>query len=62
MVKTFSLKQITAAPVQYTTGGEVLGWGLRNVVGMAEEPVSGNVVSGVLPLFRTSFNTLTPNQ
>ncbi|EHA52621.1 hypothetical protein MGG_04936 [Pyricularia oryzae 70-15] len=45
MIKTFSLKQITAAPVQYTAGGEVLGWGLRNVVGMAEDPVSGNVFS-----------------
>lgn len=62
MIKTFSLKQITAAPVQYTAGGEVLGWGLRNVVGMAEDPVSGNVVSAVLPLFSRSFKTLTPNQ
>lgn len=45
MIKTFSLKQVGQTAAPYTTGGEVLGWGLRNVVGMGEDPVSGNVWS-----------------
>jgi hypothetical protein len=28
----------------YQTGGEVLAWGLRNVVGMTEDPVYGGFV------------------
>lgn len=30
--------------VQYTDG-DVMGWGLRNSVGIAQDPVSGNIVS-----------------
>jgi len=41
MIKTFSIKQIMASPAVYTTGGTVLGWGLRNIVGMGEAPDGG---------------------
>ncbi|KAK3373654.1 soluble quino protein glucose/sorbosone dehydrogenase [Lasiosphaeria ovina] len=45
MIKAFSISKISAASVAYATGGEVLGWGLRNIVGMGEHPVSGGVWS-----------------
>jgi glucose/arabinose dehydrogenase len=45
MIKQFSIKQIMATPTTYTGGGEVLGWGLRNIVGMGEHPISGAVYS-----------------
>ncbi|KAK3372679.1 soluble quino protein glucose/sorbosone dehydrogenase [Podospora didyma] len=45
MIKMFSIKQISATPVTYNAGGEVLGWGLRNIVGMGEHPINGGVWS-----------------
>ncbi|KAK4234508.1 L-sorbosone dehydrogenase [Achaetomium macrosporum] len=45
MIKTFSISQGLQTAHQYTTGGEVLAWGLRNVVGMTEDPISGGVWS-----------------
>ncbi len=45
MIKAFSIKQITQAPATYTTGGEIIGWGLRNIVGMGEDPIFGGVWS-----------------
>jgi glucose/arabinose dehydrogenase len=45
MIKSFSIKSIMSTPATYTTGGEVLGWGLRNIVGMGEDPMYGGVVS-----------------
>jgi len=50
MIKTFS---ISGSNQQYTTGGEVLGWGLRNIVGLTEDPFGG-VVSFSLPLSYSS--------
>ena len=45
MIKSFSIKQIMQTPATYTTGGEIVGWGLRNIVGMGEDPVHGGVWS-----------------
>jgi glucose/arabinose dehydrogenase len=44
MIKTFSISQGMQTAHQYATGGEVLGWGLRNVVGLTEDPIHGGVV------------------
>lgn len=45
VLKMFSLSQATSAPIDFNTGGETLGWGLRNLVGLDEDPVYGGVVS-----------------
>lgn len=45
MIKTFSISQGMQSAHQYNTGGEVLAWGLRNVVGMTEDPNYGGFVS-----------------
>ncbi len=44
MIKMFSIRAIMAAAVNYSSG-ETLGWGLRNVVGMGEDPIHGGVWS-----------------
>jgi len=31
--------------INYASGHDVLGWGLRNIVGMGEDPVHGVVVT-----------------
>lgn len=34
-----------STPYDFTTGGRILGWGLRNSVGVAEEPLMGGIYS-----------------
>ncbi|KAK4211854.1 L-sorbosone dehydrogenase [Rhypophila decipiens] len=41
MIRTFSISEGLTSVHQYTTGGELLGWGLRNIVGMGEDPLGG---------------------
>ncbi|KAK4098069.1 soluble quino protein glucose dehydrogenase [Parathielavia hyrcaniae] len=41
VIKAFSISQGMQTAHNYASGGEILGWGLRNVVGMAEDPVYG---------------------
>ncbi|KAL0576748.1 hypothetical protein V5O48_005238 [Marasmius crinis-equi] len=45
-IRIFNLTQLAGAalPVPYTSG-EVLGWGLRNSVGVTEDPTNGNIWS-----------------
>jgi len=43
-LRTFSIAKTSQASVAYTAG-TVLGWGLRNSVGVAENPVTGGIVS-----------------
>ena len=58
MIKTFS---ISGSNQQYTTGGEVLGWGLRNIVGLTEDPFGGVVRFSLLrPLLLLHTTTNTP--
>jgi glucose/arabinose dehydrogenase len=45
VIKTFSISQAMTKAIDYASGGDTLGWGLRNVVGMGEDPVYGGVVS-----------------
>ncbi|OIW26202.1 soluble quino protein glucose dehydrogenase [Coniochaeta ligniaria NRRL 30616] len=45
MIKSFSISRATSTVIDYVSGGEVLGWGLRNIVGMGEDPVYGGVWS-----------------
>lgn len=47
MIKQFSIAQLMAstAAVQFVSAGEVLGWGMRNIVGMGEDPTTGGVYS-----------------
>ncbi len=44
-LRTFVIADLMDAsdPVEYTSG-EVLGWGLRNSVGIADDPTTGNIV------------------
>lgn len=45
-LRTFNIDQVVASPtpVQYASG-QVFGWGLRNSVGIADDPTTGNIVS-----------------
>jgi hypothetical protein len=46
MIKVFDLtKQPAGRPYEYSREGRVLGWGLRNDVGVAEEPLTGGIYS-----------------
>jgi glucose/arabinose dehydrogenase len=46
-IKAFNLTNLTADsdPYDYSTQGRLLGWGLRNSVGVAEEPLTGGIYS-----------------
>lgn len=44
IIKTFSISATSSSPAQYASQGQVLGWGLRNIVGMGEHPGDGGVV------------------
>ncbi|KAK4169923.1 soluble quino protein glucose/sorbosone dehydrogenase [Cladorrhinum sp. PSN259] len=45
MIKTFSISGGQSSAHQYNTGGEVLAWGLRNIVGLTEDPAYGGIWS-----------------
>ncbi|KAI9640964.1 hypothetical protein NHQ30_010807 [Ciborinia camelliae] len=46
-IKAFNLNPITptSTPYNFATTGTLLGWGLRNSVGVAEEPLFGGIYS-----------------
>ncbi|KAF4619014.1 hypothetical protein G7Y89_g14831 [Cudoniella acicularis] len=44
-VRVFNIASILATPVDYSKGGEVLGWGLRNSVGWGQHPITGGIWS-----------------
>jgi len=46
-IKAFDVGSIDAdsEPYDFTTSGRLLGWGLRNSVGVAEEPLTGGIYS-----------------
>jgi len=44
-IKAFNLTNATSEGYSYINDGLLLGWGLRNSVGVAEEPVSGGIYS-----------------
>lgn len=43
IIKYFSISKTMQTPAQYASSGEVLAWGLRNIVGMGEDPLGGFV-------------------
>lgn len=43
-IRAFDLNKLAYGPVPYTSG-EVFGWGLRNSVGVGENPKDGGIVS-----------------
>ncbi|KAI8961337.1 soluble quino protein glucose dehydrogenase [Daldinia sp. FL1419] len=47
IIKTFKISELLASETatNYATGGEVLGWGLRNSVGVGEDPSTGGIWS-----------------
>lgn len=44
-IKAFNTSNITNAAYDHASSGLLLGWGLRNSVGVAEHPVSGGIYS-----------------
>lgn len=46
-IKAFDTNNFTSdsQPYEFTSSGRLLGWGLRNSVGVAEEPLTGGVYS-----------------
>jgi glucose/arabinose dehydrogenase len=44
-VKAFNLTNATGTPYDFNTNGLLLGWGLRNDVGIDEEPLYGGIYS-----------------
>lgn len=45
-IKAFDLNNVnSSAPYDFNTQGRLLGWGLRNSVGVAEEPTTGGIYS-----------------
>ncbi|TKA24941.1 hypothetical protein B0A50_06039 [Salinomyces thailandicus] len=44
-IKAFNLTNVTNGPYDFNTKGVLLGWGLRNDVGVDEEPLTGAVYS-----------------
>lgn len=46
-IKAYDLTNMTSSspPYEFTTSGRLLGWGLRNSVGVAEEPLTGGIYS-----------------
>jgi glucose/arabinose dehydrogenase len=46
-IRAFNMTNLTATsePYEYSSQGLLLGWGLRNSVGVAEEPLQGGIYS-----------------
>ena len=44
-IKSFAVQNDTTAPQNFNTTGKLLGWGLRNSVGIAEHPLTGGIYS-----------------
>lgn len=44
-IKAFNISNATDTAYNFTTSGLILGWGLRNNVGIAEDPITGGIYS-----------------
>ena len=44
-IKSFAVQNGSATPQDFNTTGKLLGWGLRNSVGVAEHPLTGGIYS-----------------
>lgn len=48
-IKYFSISEILQTPADHARDGTLLGWGLRNNVGVGEHPITGGIVSFMIP-------------
>ena len=57
IMKIFNVTELLAAtePIDYAAGGEISAWGLRNSVGVAEDPSTGGIVSYSGPLAALAY-------
>ena len=44
-IRAFDINAVPDTPYDYASQGRLLGWGLRNSVGVAEEPLTGGIYS-----------------
>lgn len=44
-IKAFNISNVTDSAYSYPEDGMLLGWGLRNSVGVAEDPITGGIYS-----------------
>lgn len=44
-IKAFNISNVTSAPYNFAQDGLLLGWGLRNSVGVGEDPATGGIYS-----------------
>ncbi|ORY61229.1 glucose sorbosone dehydrogenase [Pseudomassariella vexata] len=44
-IRAFNMSNLPNTPYDYASEGTMLGWGLRNSVGVAEEPITGGIFS-----------------
>lgn len=44
-IRAFDISKPLSKPYKYSSDGKLIGWGLRNSVGMAEHPVTGGIWS-----------------
>ncbi|KAI0133576.1 hypothetical protein BJ170DRAFT_166634 [Xylariales sp. AK1849] len=44
-IRAFAMESLPETPYDYPSTGTMLGWGLRNSVGVAEEPTTGGIFS-----------------
>jgi glucose/arabinose dehydrogenase len=44
-IRAFDISTTPSKPYKYSSDGKLIGWGLRNSVGLAEHPVTGGIWS-----------------
>ncbi|RYP76507.1 hypothetical protein DL771_001741 [Monosporascus sp. 5C6A] len=44
-IRAFNVSSLPVSPYSYASSGTLIGWGLRNSVGVAEEPITGAIYS-----------------
>lgn len=47
MIKYWSIDEFIGSPMQFSSTGTILGMGLRNSVGVTEDPTTGGIVGSI---------------
>jgi glucose/arabinose dehydrogenase len=55
-IRYWEIDEFTGKPLDYSSTGTILGWGLRNSVGVGEDPTTGGIVSIEPPTKRRTKN------
>lgn len=58
IIKFWNIDEFTGSPVQFSSTGTILGMGLRNSVGVGEDPTTGGIV-GPSPIPRNPHSKIT---